>query len=72
MSTYRDAQAMARAHTLPELIDSEAELLRMRDKARAEGRPTHELTQEIDTTALAIHLTRASEARRAQVGEGAR
>ena len=71
MSIYRDAQAMARAHTLPELTESETELHRMRDRARTEGRPTRELTQEIDTTALAIHLHQSAATRRTKIGEGA-
>ena len=57
MSIYRDAIAMAREHTLPELVESQAELARMKAKYSGIGATTPpDLLREIDTTDTAIHL----------------
>ena len=48
---------MAREHTLPELVESQSELARMKAKYSGIGATTPpDLLREIDTTDTAIHL----------------
>lgn len=57
MSIYRDAIAMAREHTLPELLESATELAHMKAKYSGIGATTPpDLLREIDTTDTAITL----------------